>query len=66
MMLDEIIVLFLLQETYRAGVFCSRPNPNRGKAFDKVPYATFIEDMLKTAAQGPKEDTTIELMAKAP
>ena len=66
MMLDRIIVLFLLYETYRAGVFLSRPNPNRGKALNKVPYAVFNEDMLKTASQGPKEGTTIELLAKAP
>jgi hypothetical protein len=35
MMLDRIIVLFLLLETYRVRVFCSHPNPYRDKAVIK-------------------------------
>ena len=41
LILDGIIVIFLQEETYGAGVFCSRPNPYRGKAVNCHPYLTF-------------------------
>jgi hypothetical protein len=36
LLFDGISVLFLQWEIYDAGVFCSRPNPYRGKAVKKL------------------------------
>ncbi len=36
LMLDRIWVLFLLSETYGAGVFLSHPNPYRGQAVNSL------------------------------
>jgi len=36
LMLDRILVLFLLKNSYGAGVFSSRPNSDRGKAVNNI------------------------------
>ena len=61
MMIDGIIVLFLLYETYGVGVFCSRPNPYRGKAVKSQHHHSAPAVEVAVAQCGKRPSPAVEV-----